>query len=131
MINNTDSVYSRIIPVEYPKVGEDPSACRVGVADVATGKTTWLNVSGDPRQHYIVRAEYIPGTNEILLQQLNRKQNESVILRANGATGATAPIYTEKDPAWIDVFTPASVDNPYAVDFRHTYNWLQNGKEFL
>lgn len=131
MVNNTDSVYSRVIPVEYPKVGEDPSACRLGVADVATGKTTWLNVPGDPRQNYIVRAEYIPGTNDILLQQLNRKQNESAILRANAATGATTPIFTEKDPAWIDVFTPASVDNPYAVDFRHTYHWLQNGKEFL
>lgn len=131
MINNTDSVYSRIIPVEYPKVGEDPSACRLGVANVATGKTTWLNVPGDPRQHYIVRAEYIPGTNDILLQQLNRKQNESVIIRANGSTGVTTPIFTEKDAAWIDVFTPGSAESPYSVDFRHTYTWLLNGKEFL
>src|SRR5688572_17739605 len=46
MINNTDSVYSSVIPVEYPKAGEDPSACRIGVVDIATAKTTWMNISG-------------------------------------------------------------------------------------
>jgi len=34
MINNTDSIYSQLIPLEYPKVGETPSACRVGVVTV-------------------------------------------------------------------------------------------------
>ena len=31
MINNTDSIYPFTVPVEYPKVGEDPSAARIGV----------------------------------------------------------------------------------------------------
>jgi dipeptidyl-peptidase 4 len=131
MINNTDSVYSKVIPVEYPKVGQRPSACRLGVADIATGKTTWLNVAGDPREHYIVRAEYIPGTNDVLLQQLNRKQNQSLIIRANAGNGNTATIFSEQDAAWVDIYTPASVENPYSVDFRHNFNWLAAGKEFL
>jgi dipeptidyl-peptidase-4 len=131
MINNTDSVYSKVIPVEYPKVGEPPSACKLGVADIGSAKTTWLNVPGDPRQHYIVRAEYVPGTNDILLQQLNRKQNVSTIFRANGQTGNAAPIFKEEDEAWVDVYTPASSENAYAVDFKHTFHWLGGGKEFL
>jgi dipeptidyl-peptidase 4 len=131
MINNTDSVYSKVIPVEYPKVGEQPSACRLGVANVASGKTTWLNIPGDAREHYIVRAEYIPGTNDVLLQQLNRKQNQSVIFRANGQTGTAAPIFTEKDEAWVDIYTPNSVENPYSVDFKHNFRWTGGGKEFL
>jgi dipeptidyl-peptidase-4 len=131
MINNTDSIYSKVIAVEYPKVGQNPSACRLGVADIATGKTTWLQVAGDPRQHYIVRAEYIPGSNDILLQQLNRKQNKSLIIRANGQTGATATIFSEEDAAWIDVATPGGSENMYTLDFRHNYNWIENGKEFL
>jgi dipeptidyl-peptidase 4 len=131
MINNTDSIYSRIIPVEYPKVGEPPSACRLGVVDIATGKTTWMNVPGDPRNNYIVRAEYIPGTNDVLLQQLNRKQNVSNIFRANAASGNTATVFSEEDEAWVDIYTPVSVENPYAVDFRHIFNWMNGGKEFL
>lgn len=131
MINNTDSVYSQIVPVEYPKAGERPSACRLGVVDIGNGKTTWLNISGDPREHYIVRAEFIPGTADILLQQLNRKQNKSVIYRGNGSTGNVSPVYSEEDEAWIDVFTPASAENGYNVDFKHTFQWLNGGKEFL
>lgn len=131
MINNTDSVYSRIIPVEYPKVGEQPSACRLGVADIATAKTTWLNMEGDPREHYIVRAEYIPGTTDVILQQLNRKQNQSILYRANTSTGSATPVFKETDAAWIDVYTPASVENSYTVDFRHTITWISGGKEFL
>jgi dipeptidyl-peptidase 4 len=131
MINNTDSVYSKVIPVEYPKVGQRPSACRLGVADITTGKTTWLKVEGDPRQHYIVRAEFIPGTNEILLQQLNRKQNQSLIIKANAQSGNSATIFSEQDAAWVDVYTPVSVENPYALDFKHSFNWIDNGKEFL
>ncbi len=131
MINNTDSVYSKIIPVEYPKVGEPPSACKIGVADIGSAKTTWVNVPGDPRQHYIVRAEYVPGTNDILLQQLNRKQNVSTIYRANGQSGNASPVFKEEDEAWVDVYTPGSSDNSYAVDFRHTFHWLGGGKEFL
>jgi len=128
MINNTDSVYSKVIPVEYPKVGQEPSACRVGVIDINTAKTTWMNIPGDPRQHYIVRMEFIPGTTELLIQQLNRKQQESKIIRCHAATGSTTVINTETDAAWVDV---SSDDNSYALDFKHTFRWLAGGKEFL
>jgi dipeptidyl-peptidase 4 len=131
MINNTDSVYSHIIPVEYPKVGQRPSACRIGVVDITTATTTWMNVPGDPRQHYIVRMEFIPGTTEILIQQLNRKQNESKIIRCHASTGTTHIISTETDKAWIDVYTPAGTEGSYNVDFKHNIDWIAGGKEFL
>lgn len=131
MINNTDSVYSKVIPVEYPKVGQRPSACRIGVANISTGATTWMNVEGDPREHYIVRAEFIPGTGDLLLQQLNRKQNESKIIRCQTSSGNTTAIYTEKDEAWVDVYSPAAAENAYQADFKHNIEWLAGGKEFL
>ena len=130
MINNTDSVYSRIIPVEYPKVGEKPSACRLGFIDVNSAKTTWINLNKDPRDHYVVRGEFIPGTNDVLIQQLNRNQNQNTIIKAS-LNGTTAVVFKEEDPAWVDVFTPSSSDNAYTVDYRHQFNWLANGKEFL
>lgn len=129
IVNNTDSVYSRVIPIEYPKVGQDPSASRIGVVDIGTMKTTWMNIEGDPRQHYIVRLEFIPGTNEFLLQQLNRKQNESRIIRCNAATGSSSVINSEKDAAWVEVFLPDQ--SAYSVDFKHPVHWLAGGKEFL
>src|SRR5450755_1847295 len=47
MLNTTDSIYPFVVPVEYPVAGEDPSSCKVGVVDVTTAKTTWLNIPGD------------------------------------------------------------------------------------
>ncbi|HWW39048.1 S9 family peptidase [Pedobacter sp.] len=117
MINNTDSIYPFTIPVEYPKVGEDPSSCKVGIVDVNTAKTSWIPVPGDNIQHYIPRMDWIPGSNDIILQQLNREQNESKLFVANAKTTAVNNIYTETDKAWIDA--------------GEEWKWLNNNKEFI
>jgi dipeptidyl-peptidase-4 len=128
MINNTDSVYSRIIPVEYPTIGQPPSPAKIGIIDIETGKSIWLAIPGDPQQHYLPRMEW-NSASEILVQQLNRKQNESKIYRCDPASGSAQLVYTEKDEAWVDVvsFSPSTA----AVDFRHSFVWLNNKKEFL
>ncbi|PST83317.1 S9 family peptidase [Pedobacter yulinensis] len=117
MIDNIDSIYSYTIPVEYPKVGQDPSACKIGIVDIATAKTSWVNVPGDQVQNYIPRMEWIPGTNNIILQQLNREQNESKLFIGNAANGSVRQIFSEKDKAWIDA-APG-------------WNWISGGKEFI
>ena len=47
MLNTTDSIYSKVIPVEYPKVGEAPSPVKIGVVNVENGKTVWMKIPGD------------------------------------------------------------------------------------
>jgi len=128
MINNTDSAYSKVVPVEYPIMGQSPSPAKIGVATVSTGKTNWLNIPGDPQQHYLPRMEWNSPT-EIFVQQLNRKQNESIIFSCNPATGDAKQIFSENDKAWLDVF-PFST-NTFALDFRHPFVWLNGKKEFL
>lgn len=125
MINNTDSIYSFVVPVEYPKVGENPSACKVGVVEIASGKTTWMNVPGDPVQHYIPRMEWGANSTELIIQQLNRKQNESRLMLCQAATGEVRSIYSEKDDAWIDIKSRWNNDDPTG------WEWLKEGKEFL
>ncbi len=117
MIDNTDSIYPFTIPVEYPKVGESPSSCKIGIADIATAKTTWLAVPGDQVQNYIPRMDWIPNSNEIILQQLNREQNVSKLYIANTKTLTVNNIYTETDKAWIDV--------------AEGWNWINDNKEFI
>jgi dipeptidyl-peptidase-4 len=128
MINNTDSVYSQVIPVEYPTAGQTPSPVRIGITDVATNSIKWIPMPGDPKQHYIPRIEWNSPT-ELFLQRLNRKQNESKILSYNTTDNSVKEIFVDKDEAWIDTFTPW--ENVYALDFRHTISWLNGGKEFL
>lgn len=128
MIDNTDSIYSRPIPIEYPKVGQNPSKCRVGVVDLATTKTTWMELPGDPEQHYIVRVEFIPGNGRLLIQQLNRKQNQSRLYIADPATGKTTLLQEESDKAWVDIYQPAG---KYAIDFTNKFDWLPEYNSIL
>lgn len=128
MINNTDSVYSRIVPVEYPTAGKNPSPARIGVIHTITKKLTWMNMPGDPLQHYIPRIEWNT-SNELFVQQLNRKQNESRIFSCTVASGEARLIHSEKEEAWIDIYTPW--ENVYALDYRHHFDWINNGKAFL
>ena len=118
MINNTDSLYSYIIPVQYPKAGTTNSACRVGVVSTAGGDTRWIEVPGDPRNHYIARMEWAASSDEIVLQHLNRLQNTNEVMLGDRNTGRVRTILTERDSAWVDV------DDD-------DVQWLDNGKLFV
>jgi dipeptidyl-peptidase 4 len=122
MINTTDSIYPYTIPVEYPKVGESPSACRLGVVDLKSTKTTWMKVPGDNRQHYIPRMEWADN-DQLFLQQLNRKQNESKLMLASAKNGAVQEVFSEKDDAWISV--RSSWEN------GNGWRWIEDGDAFL
>ncbi|MEH6706282.1 MAG: S9 family peptidase [Galbibacter orientalis] len=128
MINNTDSIYSQLVPLEYPKVGETPSACKVGVVTISDAKTIWMDVPGDVSQNYLVRMEFIPSTNNLLIQQLNRKQNQSKLYIAEALKGTTNSIYEESDEAWVDLF---QLGNSYAIDYTNNFNFLNENKSIL
>ena len=125
MLNTTDSVYSIVVPVEYPKVGQPPSPVRIGVANIADDNIKWMKVPGDPQQHYIPRMEWADNSSQVVLQQLNRKQNESKLFFCDVNTGAANNFYTEDDKAFIDIKSRWNDDDPTGWD------WLNNGKDFL
>src|SRR5919112_1102730 len=75
LINNTDSLYSFTVPVQYPITGTTNSAGRVGIVSAEGGTTTWLQVPRDPPHHYIARMEWAASSDEVVLQHLNRLQN--------------------------------------------------------
>lgn len=137
MMNNTDSIYSFNVPVEYPKVGQNPSACKIGIIDLETAKTNWLAVPGDNIQHYIPRMEWVPNTNEVILQQLNREQNESKVFIANATSGSITEIYKENDKAWIDatdgwIWLNGNKEFVWATEkdgYKHVYRISRDGKK--
>ena len=127
MLNTTDSIYPRVIPVEYPVAGEPPSPYKIGVVDIATAQTKWMDIPTDPvLRSYVPRMEWAGNNTELIIQHLNRKQNESRLMLCNAATGASNTIYTETDSAWIDI------ESDWARDYSNGgWDWLANAKEFL
>ncbi|MGH7567086.1 MAG: DPP IV N-terminal domain-containing protein, partial [Gemmatimonadota bacterium] len=117
LINDTDSLYSYTIAVQYPKAGTTNSAGRVGVVPAAGGETQWMDVPGDPRENYIVRMDWAASSDEIVMQRLNRLQNTLEILLGDAPSGQVRTIHTERDSAWVDL----------RVELME---WLDDGSEF-
>jgi dipeptidyl-peptidase-4 len=120
MLNTTDSIYSKVIPVEYPKVGEAPSPVRIGVISVSSGVIKWMNIEGAPQQHYLPRMEWA-GNGELVVQQLDRKQQESKLMYCTVASGEAHTFWAEDDDAWVDMNT----ENPVG------WNWINKGQDFI
>lgn len=116
LINYTDSIYPSLKPIPYPKVGQQNSYCKVGVVSADGGETTWMKVPGDAQDYYIARMEWADNSDEVILQQLNRQQNQNKLMLCEAKTGAVSTVLTEKDEAWLD-----PVDD---------FMWLNKGKEF-
>jgi dipeptidyl-peptidase-4 len=116
LVNNTDSIYSFTIPVQYPKAGEDNSAARIGVVSATGGPTRWLAIPGDERNHYLARMEWAESSREVVVQRLNRLQNTLELVLGDAQTGAIRTILIERDSAWVDV-----VDG---------LRWVKGGKQF-
>lgn len=127
MINNTDSIYPFVKPVEYPIAGEPPSPFKIGVVDITTAKTTWMDIPTDPvLQSYVTRMEWAPDNTELVIQHLSRRQNVSDVMLCNVTTGVSRIIVHEEDSAWVDII--AIWDAAYSYG---GWDWFNNGKEFL
>lgn len=119
MINLSDSVYSQLHPVEYPTAGQDPSPAKIGVVTVKSGAITWMTLPGDPQQHYIpVMAWTTPA--QVIIQQLNRKQNESNLFMCDVAAGSAKKFFSEKDNAWISIYSHQF----QFLNSKNDFSWL-------
>ncbi len=119
MINYTDSIYPRIIHFPYPKAGSRNSAVRVGYVSSRGGDTKWVEIPGDMRENYIPRMEFIPESNDLFIQQMNRQQNTNKVWVCT--IGETKPkhIFTDSDPnAWVE-----TNDNVTWLDDNKWFTW--------
>ena len=105
MINNTDSIYSQMVPVQYPKVGEDPSSARLGILESATGQQHWIDLPGDTKQHYLPGIEWVDDRT-LLIQQLNRHQNHLKIFAYDRVDRKLRVVYEEQEATWVDISYP-------------------------
>jgi dipeptidyl-peptidase 4 len=119
LIDDTDSLYSFVVPVQYPKAGTTNSAARVGVVSADGGEPVWLDVPGDPRNNYIARLEWAAGSSEVVLEHMNRAQNTIDVMLGDAASGRTRTVLSERDSAWVDV-----VDDLRWINGGNDFTWI-------
>ncbi len=127
--------YPMIQNFPYPLAGTTNSASRIGVIPAAGGATKWMQVPGDPRNNYLARMEWAENSSEVIIEQLNRKQNQADVWLASATTGAVKRIHTDKDDAFLDYNTelrPLAGGKEYlwvseSSGWRHVYRMARDG----
>jgi dipeptidyl-peptidase-4 len=113
MVNEL-TLYPTVSVLRYPKAGQGNSRVKVGVMDVATARTTWMQTGADTGI-YIPRMEWA-GNDSVTIERLPRKQNRMEMLMASASTGRVRPIFSDSDSAYVDV---------------QDITWINNGKQLL
>lgn len=116
IINNVDSIYPTINQFPYPKAGTTNSGVRIGYVSAEGGQTTWLPIPGDERNNYLPRMEFVPGTNKLFIQQMNRAQNTNKVWTATIGKDDLQNIFEDTDPAWVET--------------NNNVKWLKGNKFF-
>lgn len=117
MINNVDSIYSKPIPLPYPKAGTTNSAVKIGVVKISDGSIRWFDIPGDPRENYIAVMDFIPDSDVVMIQQLDRRQQYNTVWYGDVRDMSLTKVYVDHDDAFLNT-------NDEIV-------WLEDGKYFL
>ncbi len=95
-------VYNKVTPLKYPKTGEENSIIKIGVFNLASGGTNWMNI-GEETDTYIPRIYWTNSSDKLAILRLNRLQNYLELMISDTKTGEGKTIITDTDSCWIDV----------------------------
>ncbi len=97
-----EGVHGYLEEQRYPKSGDVSPIVKLGIADVGTGETVWVDINEN--FEYTAWPFWTPDSKELWFQQMNRDQDHLVIYSADPATGDKKLIYTETQDAWVEFF---------------------------
>ena len=101
LINYVDQ-QPAVFEQRYPTAGAPNPIVRLGVHDVSSRKTVWMDMAGTA-DTYLARFGWLPKDNRVYGEVLNRTQTKLQLLTADPDSGRTRVLVTQTDPDWIDV----------------------------
>lgn len=95
-------------PERYPQAGTPNADVRLGVVDLETAKTRWMNL-GETRDYLLARVAWL-NPMEVSVQRMTRVQDKLEFLAANWETRQIRKVLNESDPYWINVNSMTRMD---------------------
>ena len=93
-------------PDKYPMAGMTSHKVTVGVYDLGTQKTVYLQ-TGDPTNRYFTNIVWSPDSKTIYMFELNREQNDCRLVSYDATTGAKkAELYRETSDKYVEPLHP-------------------------
>ena len=119
LVNNTDTLYPTVMWFGYPKVGQRNADVRVGLMNVASGKTSWVSFPDNPQDFYIPRMQFLGDDGGLLIQRMNRLQNTNRLFLHKDRK--TSLVLVEKDDAWVDAHNEV-----FWLDKDNAFTWISD-----
>jgi len=105
----------RVLRQRYPKAGGANPIVTLALADVASGRTVFLDREQAPYE-YIVGVTWVPDSRSVAVQTTNRAQTRLDLYAVERASGKASRILSDPDEAWVN---------------QHELQYLDGGKRFL
>ena len=125
-------------PDKYPMAGMTSHKVTVGVYDLESDKTTYLQ-AGDPTDRYFTNITWSPDSKTIYMLELNRGQNDCRLVSYDATTGEKlAELYRETSDKYVEPLHPIEFlpwdDTKFILQsekdgYNHLYLFDINGKE--
>jgi dipeptidyl-peptidase-4 len=102
-LDEADGINGKLELVPYPKPGDPNPKVKIGVADLATEKTSWVKTDYNA-DLYLAWPFWKPDGSKLVIQVLNRNQNDMKFILADPSTGDFIQIYSETRKSWIEFY---------------------------
>ena len=101
-LDDSAQVIATPAPEKYPMAGQTSHLVTVGVLDVATGDTVYLQ-AGDPTDRYFSNISWNPDGNVVYMMEGNRDQNVVDLVAYDAVTGnRMGALYHEAHPKYVE-----------------------------
>ena len=113
--------------IKYPMAGQGSEKAKIGIFNVATQKTSYLNINTSD-EHYLTNLSWTPDEKYVLVAEVNRGQNHFLYNRYDVVTGEKVnTLFEEQNDRWVEpehdaVFLPKST-----IDFL----WMSERDGFM
>ena len=125
-------------PDKYPMAGMTSHQVTVGVYDLNTDKTVYLQ-AGDPTDRYFTNIAWSPDEKTVYMFELNRKQNDCRLVSYDAVSGKKmAELYRETSDKYVEPQNPIQFlpwdDSKFIMQsqkdgYNHLYLFDKSGKE--
>lgn len=127
----------KLVTIKYPMIGQKSEKPRVGIYNVATGKTVFIAPKANS-DDYLTNLSWSPDEKYVLIAELNRGQNDMNLNVYDALTGAyIRTILNEKNANWVEpeheAFFPNASSNNFVwfsekSGFQNLYYYSIDGK---
>ena len=135
---NIDARTAQMVPDKYPMAGETSHKVYVGIFNLTTEKTIYLN-TGDPTDRYFTNIAWSPDNKYLYMIELNRDQNHAQLVRYDAETGQKdAVLFDETNDKYLEPMNPIQFlpwdNNKFVYQTRkdgylHIYLYDTTGRE--